>query len=93
VKYAFMEEHSGQFRISLMSRVFSVCRSGFYRWKKGRVVLSARQERRKRLDREVAAAFARRKGRSGSPGLTRDLQDQGERFNRKTVAASMKRQG
>jgi transposase InsO family protein len=34
-----------------------------------------------------------RKARSGSPGLTRDLHEQGLRFNRKSVAASMRRQG
>jgi transposase InsO family protein len=41
----------------------------------------------------VATAFAVRKGRSGAPGLTLDLRDQGERYDRKTVAASMQRQG
>jgi len=41
----------------------------------------------------VREAFAARKGRSGSPGLTRDLQASGHHYNRKTVAKSMKRQG
>lgn len=49
--------------------------------------------RREHLDRQVASAFAVRKGRSGAPGLALDLRDQGERYNRKTVAASMQRQG
>lgn len=49
--------------------------------------------RRERLDRQVAAAFAVRKARSGAPGLVLDLRDQGEGYDRKTVAASMKRQG
>lgn len=54
---------------------------------------SARQQRRECLDRQVAEAFTLRKGRSGSPGLTRDLNDLGHRYDQKTVAASMKRQG
>ncbi|BEQ14785.1 transposase [Desulfoferula mesophila] len=41
----------------------------------------------------VAEAFAARKGRSGSVGLTLDLDELGHKYNRKTVAASMKRQG
>jgi putative transposase len=45
------------------------------------------------MDRLVAKAFAARKGRSGSMGLTRDLEDLGHAYNRKTVASSMKRQG
>jgi putative transposase len=41
----------------------------------------------------VAQAFAARKGRCGSPTLTRDLRDVGQPYNRKTVAASQQRQG
>jgi putative transposase len=37
--------------------------------------------------------FAARKGRSGSPGLTRDLADGGQYYDRKMVAGSMRRQG
>lgn len=40
-----------------------------------------------------AAATTARKERSGSPEIALDLQDQGQNYNRKTVAASMKRQG
>ena len=38
-------------------------------------------------------AFEARKGRSGAFGLTLDLDDQGHKYNRKTVAASMRLQG
>ena len=44
------------------------------------------------MDHLVARAFAARKGRSGALGLTLDLDDQGYKYNRKTVAAKMKRQ-
>lgn len=37
-------------------------------------------------------AFSTRKGRTGSPGLTRDLRATGHPYNRKTVAKSMKHQ-
>ncbi len=52
-----------------------------------------REHRRHHVDGLVKEAFDARKGRSGSPGLTRDLADDGHRVNRKTVAASMQRQG
>ena len=48
---------------------------------------------REKLDKLVAGAFEARKVRSGAKGLTLDLDDQGHKYNRKTVAASMKRQG
>ena len=55
--------------------------------KKGRRVL------REKPDSLVAEAFAARKGRSGSVGLSLGLDEQGHSYNRKTVAVSMKRQG
>jgi transposase InsO family protein len=45
------------------------------------------------LDDAVKTAFETKKGRSGSPGLTRDLSDAGQHYDRKTVATSMRRQG
>ena len=44
------------------------------------------------LDKLVAEAFAARKMRAGSPRLILDLRDQGYRYDRKTVAVSMRRQ-
>ena len=88
-----MNSHSGTFRVSSMSRVLQVSRSGFYAWRKRQSQPSPRQQRRKHMDEVVRTAFKARKGRSGSPGLTRDLADAGQRYDRKTVAESMRRQG
>jgi putative transposase len=88
-----MKQHSGIFRITRMCRVLAVSRSGFYSWRHRQIYPSPRQQRRVSLDHQVAQAFAARKGRSGSPTLTRDLRDQGLPYNRKTVAASQQRQG
>lgn len=88
-----MDEHSGIFRIVIMCRVLGVSRSGFYNWRHRQRHPSPRKLRREFLDRQVSVAFAVRKGRSGAPGLALDLRNQGERYDRKTVAASMQRQG
>ena len=87
-----MEQHHPEFRITALCRVLSVSRSGFYAWRQRQTCPSARQRQRTALDQQVAAAFAERKGRCGSPTLTRDLHDQGLPYDRKTVAASQKRQ-
>jgi putative transposase len=76
-----------------MSRVLHVSRSGFYAWRKRQIQPSPRQQRRKHMDDAVKKAFTAKKGRSGSPGLTRDLADAGQHYGRKTVAESMRRQG
>jgi transposase InsO family protein len=88
-----MRNHSNIFSISAMCRVFVVARGGYYGWLRRQQHPSTRQQRCIHLDRQVAAAFATRKGRSGAPGLTHDLRDLGEHCNRKTVAASLQRQG
>ena len=88
-----MDNHSGIFRIVTMCRVLGVSRSGFYSWRHRQRHPSPRKLRLERLDRQVAEVFAVRKGRSGAPGLALDLRDQGEKYDRKTVAASMQRQG
>jgi transposase InsO family protein len=82
--------NTGEFSISAQCEVFGLSRSGYYAWRHRRQNPSNRQLERGKLDPLVAAA---RKGRSGAVGLTLDLGDQGHKYNRKTVAASMKRQG
>lgn len=47
----------------------------------------------KHMDDAVKKAFETMKGRYGSLGLTRDLADAGQQYDRKSVAASMGRQG
>ena len=76
-----------------MSRVLQVSRSGFYAWRKRQNQPSPRQQRRKHRDDAVKKAFDAKKGHSGSPGLTLDLADAGQQYDRKTVAESMRRQG
>ena len=93
MKYAFMEQNTGIFRLIHMARVLQVSRSGFYAWR--RRTASDPSERHQRcLDRDslVLAAFIAGKGRSGSPRLALDLADVGHVCDSKTVANSMIRQ-
>ena len=92
MKYAFMQAHLNEFKVTTMSRVLGVSRSGFYRFRQRRDQPTKRQQERMVLDKLVADAFAARKMRSGSPRLVRELLDQGHVYDRKTVAASMRRQ-
>lgn len=91
VKYAFMRTQAAHFSIQAMCRVLGVARSGYYAWCSRRT--SMRHQRRAELDRQVAQAYNARKGRSGAPRLCHDLREAGLPCNRKTVAASMQRQG
>ena len=92
MKYGFMEKHAKDFRIVLMVRVLCVSRRGFYAWRE-RTEPGPRQRARTAMDVVVKQAFAARKGRSGTPRLTRDLHEDGHPYNRKSEASSLRRQG
>ena len=93
MKYAFMQQSAGTYSIMAQSEAFGVSRGGYYGWRRRLQNLSQRQMERERLDHLVKEAFEVRKGRSGAVGLTLDLDGQGCKYNRKTVAKSMNRQG
>lgn len=86
-----MSTHAAHFSIKVICRVLGVARSGYYAWSSRKV--STYRQRRAELDRQVAQAFSARKGRSGASRLHHDLREAEMPCNRKTVAASMQRQG
>lgn len=88
-----MQQHQAEFRINSMARVLNVSRSGFYAWRRRDGQKSATQQRREDCDARVALAFAEQKGRNGARRLRHDLRDAGYLYNRKTIAASLRRQG
>jgi putative transposase len=70
-----------------------VSRSGYYAWRHRQGHPTDRQLFREKLDCLVLEAFHARKGRSGAFELSLDLAERDHPYDRKTVAASMKRQG
>lgn len=83
------EEHGVHYAVSC--RALGVSQSWFWKWRPGSLPPSAR--RRARLDAGVAALFAARKGKDGSPRILAALREAGWRVSRKTVAAPVIRQG
>lgn len=75
---------------ALSCRALGVSESWFYKWKDRSP--SPRQQRRLRLDADVARSFAESDGDYGSPRVRADLVAWGWRVSAKTVAASMARQ-
>jgi transposase InsO family protein len=87
-----MEQHRQEFAIAVMARVLRVSRSGFYAWRQPSRSGRRAQERRA-LDERVKAAFEAHKGRYGAPRLTSELDEKGHRYDEKTIARSLRRQG
>ena len=88
-----MLAHKSEFHLSVMCSTLNVSRSGFYYWLNRSEKLNSRQQEQQQLDDHVADAFQVEKGRSGARRLVHRLAKQGLGYNRKTVAASLKRQG
>lgn len=88
-----MQQHQADFRITCMARVLAVSRSGFYAWRQRVGQKTASQLRRDLCDSRVAGAFAEHKSRYGARRLYHELRAEGWGYNRKTIAASLRRQG
>ncbi len=87
-----MLEHLLCFNVVRMAKVFGVSRSGFYYWVKHRHKIIQREVTRQELDTKVKEAFDSSKGRDGSRRIQKELAENGDSRNVKTIAASMKRQ-
>ena len=85
-----MKEHSSEFSVERMARLFKVSRSGYYNWQ-GRAESKRMQERRL-FDIEVKAAFESGRGYYGRDRVLLELGLRGRKASRKRVGASMDRQ-
>jgi putative transposase len=82
------------YTIKRMCELLDVSRSGYYKWRRAAVSgPSPAAQRRAELDAKVAASHAASDGVYGAPRILADLRAEGTRVSRKTVAASLRRQG
>ncbi len=83
-----MRDHSSQLRITLMSRVLGVSRSGYYVW----LVRpeSVRSVANRQLLPLIRQAYLKSRRTYGSPRVTDELRDQGMVCNEKRVARLMR---
>jgi transposase InsO family protein len=86
-----IKANENQFPISMMCRMVSVSRSGYYRWKHR--PLSNRSQATQWLTTEVKRIFDDEKGRPGSPRITVRLQEEGKSASRHRVARIMRSNG
>jgi hypothetical protein len=84
MRYLFIQQHQGQFQMTVLLRVAGVASSAFYQWQKR--PMSQRAQHKQQLVTRISALFAENKGRYGSPRIHRDLQAAGIRCTQKRVA-------
>jgi putative transposase len=85
-----MEAEKANYPIQRMARLLGVSRSGCYAWRRRRQPESSV---RAELDVKVRKAHTKSYGTYGAPRIHAELARNGTGVDRKTVAASMRRQG
>jgi transposase InsO family protein len=91
MKYMFMEEHRGIFRLKKMCKVLKVSRSGYYAWRKR--MPSKRQKANKWLLERIEEVYKKSRRIYGSPRITDGLNDQGITCGKNRVARIMQDNG
>jgi len=88
LKYAFMQQHVHEFRLSSMCRVLKVNRSGYYAWRAQ--PLSERGRADEVLLTSIRQSYEDSGGVYGSPRVLQDLKEAGVRCSVKRVARLMR---
>jgi HTH-like domain len=89
-----IESEKATYAVKRMCELLQVSRSGFYKWRKSTAGgPSPAAQRRAELDAAVAGFHQASDGVYGAPRILADLRAAGAAVSRKTVAASLRRQG
>ena len=88
-----MEAEKANYPVQRMARLLRVSRSGFYAWRRRDSAAAERAVARAELDAKVRRTHADSTGIYGAPRVQAALARNGTGVDRKTVAASMRRQG
>lgn len=91
MKYVFIAEHEGQFRVRTMCRVLKVSSSGYYRWRGRQESRHAREDRQ--LLVKIRAVHQQSRCTYGSPRVHAQLKQEGVRCGRKRVERLMSNDG
>jgi putative transposase len=88
VRYQFIEEHRGEYPVSLLCETLEVSVSGYYDWRKRPMSQHAQADAK--LAEQLQAAYHAHRRLYGSPRLYVELHEQGISCSRKRVARLMR---
>jgi len=92
MKFRFISEHRGIFKVGRMCNVLDVSRSGYYAWFKRPESLRKKENRKLAVQIKVIHGQKHKKV-YGSPRIHRELRDKGISCSRNRVARLMKQEG
>lgn len=88
MKYEFMEEHRGTYKVKSMCEVLKVSRSGYYAWSTR--YPSRRKQANEELLERIRKIHCQSRRLYGSPRITAELNEEGVRCGKNRVARIMK---
>jgi transposase InsO family protein len=91
VRYAFIDDHRGDWPVTVQCDVLAVSRSGYYVWRNRGPSVTA--QRRAALTEQIREVHQASRQTYGSPRVHAELLAKGQACNRKTVAKCMKQAG
>lgn len=91
MKFGFVQEHRGTFRVGMMCRVLKVSRSGYYAWRHRAPCRREAEDRRHA--QSIRTVYRASRGIYGSPRVYRALQQANAPCGRHRVARLMREQG
>jgi len=91
MKFRFISEHRGTFRVGRMCNVLDVSRSGYYAWRKRPE--SLRKKENRKLVAQIKVIHGQNRKVYGSPRIHSELRDKGVSCGRNRVARIMKQEG
>src|SRR5512144_28375 len=92
-RLAFIAAHMAEHAVRPMCRVLGASRSWFHAWRRAAPTRAERATRREVLVAEVREIFEASRQRYGAPRVHADLQAQGRRISKRTVAKLMNQNG
>lgn len=91
MRFAFIDAEKAHFPVTVMCKVLEVSESGYHAWK--RRLPSKRATENERITAHLRAEFTRSRETYGSPRLTDELKDGGQKVGRHRVARLMREAG
>ncbi|WP_406678369.1 IS3 family transposase [Moorella sp. ACPs] len=91
MKYRFIREHTGTFRVETMCRVLKVSRTGYYRWLKRPV--SQRRIQDEIIKEQIVNIYNKSRKTYGSPRIHKQLGREGIHCGKKRVERLMREAG
>ncbi len=92
-RFQFVADHASAFGVKRLCRVLAVSRSGYYRWRSATPARVARAAADAALATRIRTIHAEFDGTYGSPRITAELRQGGERVNHKRVERVMRDHG